>query len=104
MKNLSPAVIGFLQGLGLSTYIFLVASVMWNAEKWFGRADTFLTPVLVLTLLSFSVLVCGFLALGYPIKLFWIKKEPQKAIKIVAHTTLFLFVFLAIIFGVLTLG
>lgn len=93
--------IGFLQALGLAIYITLVAFIIQNGNKLFGPINNFWGPILFLTLFSFSVLICGFIALGYPVKLFWIKKNPNLAIKIVAYTTGFLFIFLLIIFGVL---
>ena len=91
------AVVGLLQALGLVAYISLVAFFFRNAVKWFGPMDNFTAPIIMLTLLSVSVLICGFIALGYPIKLFFIQKKPKKAIKIVAFTTLFLFIFLSLI-------
>jgi hypothetical protein len=101
MKNSSPSTIGFLQALGLVGYISLIGTFMYNGEKLVGEPDNLFGPIFFLTLFSFSVLICAFIALGYPIKLFWIKKEPKKAIQVVGFMTLFLFVFLATIFGVL---
>lgn len=99
MKN--PVKVGFIQALGLAVYIVIVASFMQNAEDLFGKINNFWGPILFLTLFSFSILICGFIALGYPVKLFWIKKNPNLAIKIVAYMTGFLFVFLLIVFGFL---
>lgn len=94
----SPVKVGLLQAAGLAIYIALVGTFMFNANHWFGNIGNFLGPITVLTLFSVSVLICGFIALGYPIKLFWIKKQPQVAIKIVAYTTGFLFIFLILLF------
>lgn len=93
----SVILIGFLQALGLVTYISVVALVIQNAMKWFGPFNNFTGPIISLTLLSVSVLICGFISLGYPIKLFFIKKEYQKALKIVGFTTLFLGIFLVLL-------
>lgn len=76
---------------------------MQNAMKLFGPVDNFSAPIIVLTLLSFSVLVCSFISLGYPIKLFFIQKEYKKAIRVVAFTTVFLFLFLALVIGALAI-
>jgi len=97
----SPIKIGLIQALGLGVYISIVASIIQNGEKLFGPINNFWGPILFLTLFSFSVLICGFIALGYPVRLFWIKKNPDLAIKIVAYTTAFLFIFLLVIFGFL---
>ena len=88
--------IGLLQALGLASYISLIAVFIQNAIKWFGPLNNFTGPIIMLTLLSLSVLICGFIALGYPIKLFFVKKQPQKAIKVVAFTALFLLIFLGL--------
>lgn len=96
--------IGFLQALGVAAYITLVAFFFQNVAKWFGPVNNLFAPIIMLTLLSVSVLVCGFMALGYPIKLFWIKKQPKKAMKIVAYMTAFLFVFLVIFLGIVALS
>lgn len=96
--------VGFLQALGVAAYITVVAVFMQNAIKWFGPLNNFLGPIIMLTLLSVSVLICGFIALGYPIKVFWIKKQPKKAMKIVGYTTAFLFVFLALVVACLSLS
>lgn len=102
MKN--PVKVGLLQALGLAVYISLVASIIQNGNKLFGPINNFWGPILFLTLFSFSVLICGFIALGYPVRIFWIKKNPNLAIKIVGYTTGFLFIFLLAIFGFLLAG
>jgi len=88
--------IGFLQALGLAAYISFVAVIIQNAMEWFGPLNNLTGPITFLSLLSVSVLICGFISIGYPIKLFFVKKDYKKAIKIVVFTTLFMFVFLAL--------
>ena len=88
--------IGLLQALGLATYISLIAVVIQNAMRWFGPLNNLTGPIISLSLLSVSVLICGFISLGYPIKLFFVKKDYMRAIRIVAFTTLSMFVFLAL--------
>ena len=92
-----PIFISFLQGLGLSIYISLVGVIFWNGDEWFGKADNYLGPVLVLTLLVASALICGALALGYPLYIALEKKKLQEAIKIVIYTTLWVVIFFAIV-------
>lgn len=97
MKKKSPVLISLFQALGIIFYISLVATVMYNGNTWFGTKDTFLTPILVLTMFAISVSTCGILMFAYPIYLFWDKKKTKKSIKIVIYTTLWLFAFFMII-------
>lgn len=90
---LSPVLVGLLQALGVVSYITLVATFIENVGRWFRPEDTFSGPILFLTLFSTSVLVCGLLALGYPVRLFWIEKKPKAAIAIVGYMALFLVIF-----------
>lgn len=96
LEKLTPPKTAFLQALGLSVYISLIATIMWNVEKWMP-VKSILGPILFLTLFSVSVLTCGFLALGYPIYLFWIAGRKPEAIKTVAYTTLWLILFMLIV-------
>jgi len=99
-KKKSLCLISFLQAVGLTVYCGMVALIFWQGERWFGKITNFWGPVLLLVLLTTSVLVCALIALGYPVYLFWQKKETIKAMKIVGYTTgwLILFVFLLVIF------
>lgn len=91
--------ISFLQATGLAIYISLVSLIFWKGNEWFGPATNFFGPMLVLTLLVASALICGGMALGYPLYLALEKKKTKEAIRIVAYTTIWVIVF----FGVLTL-
>ena len=93
LEKLGTKKIAFLQAVGLSVYISLVGVAMWNADKWISVKNA-LGPIFLLTLFSVSILICGFLALGYPVYLFWIKKERIEAIKVVFYTTKWLILFL----------
>jgi hypothetical protein len=84
--------------LALSSYIALVAVIFWKGNEWFGAIHRYLGPVLVLTLFVVSALICAIIALGYPIFLFWEKKQRKLAIKIVVQTALWMIgFFLAIL-------
>ena len=91
--------IGLLQAVGLIGYISLIATVMQNGERLFGQMDNVVGPIVFLTLFSFSVLICALITLGYPFKLFWIKKKPLEALRLVGYMALFLFLFLLIMFA-----
>ena len=86
LNKLSLNKVAFLQALGVVSYCALVGLVFWRGDEWFGNMNIYLGPVMVLTLLSVSVLVCALLALGYPFILFWEDKKPKKAVKLVAYT------------------
>ena len=97
VKKVGAVTAGFLQAFGISSYICAVAYFMWNGEKWFGKADNFITPILVLTLLSVSALICGLLVFGYPYML-WLDKKPKRALETVIATALCLVGFFILVF------
>ncbi len=104
LEKLNSNKIALLQASGIALYITLIAFFIRNLSNWFGKGpDTILAPLLMITLFSISVLICGFITLGYPIYLFWVKKEQSDAIRLVAYTTkwliLFFFVILALLFA-----
>lgn len=82
-----------MQGLGLAAYVSLVGAVLWRGDEWFGPANNFLGPVLVLSLLVASALICGGMALAYPLYLALEKKRTKEAIRIVVYTTLWVLIF-----------
>lgn len=86
--------IGFLQALGVVLYCGLVALFFWKGNEVFGVAPNYLGPLLVLLLFVFSALVCALIVLGYPITLFWEKKETGKALRLVTYSALWIFFFL----------
>lgn len=88
-----PKIISFFQALGLSGYIMLVGIIFWKGNEWFGTMHRYLGPVLVLTLLVASALICGAIALGYPLFLALEKKKVNEAIKIVIYTIFWMFIF-----------
>ena len=102
MKNKTWA-IGLLQALGLVVYCSMVATVMNNAERWFGKMDHVLGPVLFLSLFVVSALICGSVALGYPFLVLWEQKNTKKALKIVGFTIGWLMVIVVVIFTILGL-
>jgi len=100
MKKYNLVIIGFLQATGLAIYCSLVAVLIWNSNHLFGKINDFRGPLLFLILFVTSALVSGILTLGYPVILFWQKKEQVKAIKLVSYTAgfLILYTLLALLF------
>lgn len=91
---------GFVQALWIVVYCSLIASIMFNGNQIFGKEDTFITPIAVLTMLSTSVLVCGLLVFYKPYLLFF-KGKKKEAIDTVVSTAVSLFGFLILIFVVM---
>ena len=86
---------GFLQALGVAAYCTAIGVFFWQANVLIGNPGIF-APILMLTLLSFSVLVCGLLVFYKPYKLFFGGKK-NEAIDLVLSTTVWLFVFFVIV-------
>lgn len=91
---------GIKQAFGVSLYCAAIGTVMSNAETFFGAHDTFMTPILVLTMLSVSVLICSLIVFKKPYELFFDGKK-KEAINVVVYTAASLFVILLILFGVM---
>jgi hypothetical protein len=92
----------FFHATGTVLYIGSVAWVMFNAAKIFGEnePDTFLIPLLVLTLFVISACVTGLLVLGRPLHLY-LSGLKQEAFTFLFATIAWLIVFLAVVGGVL---
>lgn len=95
--------IAFLQALGIIGYISLIATFFWQAQNWFGdKPDPkFLAPLLMLSLLSTSAMICGLIVFTYPIKLYLKTKKFEQPFKLVILTAVWLLVFsLLLILGI----
>ena len=104
MKSISKCSLvklAFFQAFGIVIYCGLVGLIFWRGNPWFGKMNNYLGPVLVLTLLSVSVLVCGLLAFGYPVILFWDEKKTRGALKLVGYTAGWLLGFIFLILTIL---
>jgi hypothetical protein len=89
--------IAFFQALGIATYCALVGLLMSSGNTLIGKVPNFLAPLLMLMLLSTSVLICGLIALYYPIILIFKKKKPLMAIRLIAHMIFWMIVFVLLI-------
>lgn len=88
--------IGLAQALGVAVYCYLVGLFMINGEHIF-KDIKYLVPMVLLTLLSFSILFCGTLVFYKPYKLFMANKKSEAA-ELVLKTVMWLFAFLVIFF------
>ena len=91
--------IAFLQALGMALYCSLIALFMWNANSMFGKITDFRGPLLFLVLFTTSALISALITLGYPFILFYQKKKPVEALRLIIYTAgfLVLFTFFAIL-------
>jgi len=98
MKNTKLIFWAVVNSLGIVVYASLVAFVMFNGEKFFGKADDFTGPLMILLLFVVSAVITGSLFLGRPIYLYFegLKKE---AIKLFFYTLFSLLLITLIIFA-----
>ena len=85
--------LGFFQGFGVILYCSLVALLMANGSRLFGNVPNYFGPFMFLTLFSTSALICTIITLYYPFILFFQKKRPETAIRLVVYTAGWLFFF-----------
>lgn len=88
---------GILQAVGVGLYCATVGTIMQNGDKFFGKHDTFITPIAVLTMLCVSVLTCALIVFKKPYELFFDGKK-KEALNTVVYTAVSLFVILAVLF------
>lgn len=89
--------LGLLQALGVSFYCGLVGTVMQNGDRFFGKKDTFMTPIAVLTMLCVSVLICALIVFKKPYELFFDGKK-KEALDVVVYTSFSLLVIVVVLF------
>lgn len=95
--------LAFLQSAGIVVYCGLIGLVLWQGNTLFGVVPNFWGPLLFLVLFSTSALICALLAFGNAFQFLYVKKEPQKAIKLVALTTIWLMLFVVLVLILLAL-
>lgn len=88
--------------MGVAAYCGLVGIIFWKGNEVFPNMNPYFGPVAVLLLFSTSALICGLIVFYKPYKLFFAGKK-KEAVDVVVSTTLWLFVFLALLFLILFL-
>jgi hypothetical protein len=89
--------LGFLYALGQGVYIFFVALLMRNAERYLsGTPDNILAPITFLTLFVLSAAISGALVLGKP-ALLYMEGKKKEALQLFGFTLLWLFIFFAVL-------
>jgi len=94
MKNIFYS---FVSAISLTAYIVLISFVLSNGEYWFGKIGGFWPPVIMISLLVFSVLVSGTLSFGRPVWLF-LEGHKKSAIYSFFLTALWMLIILISIF------
>ena len=83
-------------------YIFLVALLMQNGDKIFGRINDFVGVAAFLLLFVMSATIVGALVLGKPVMLY-IDGDKKEGVKMLVFTVLWLLLLLIIAFAVAAL-
>lgn len=91
-----------LNSLCASLYIIAIASFMFFGNNLFGKEDNFLMPVAMLSLLTLSVTVMGYLFMYQPI-LMLVDGQKKKAVSFFLQTVAAFAVQTLIVFGILIL-
>lgn len=81
--------IAFLHSLGIVAYIAIVSLFMRYGEELFGKEDTYLTPIVFLSLFTLSAAVVGSLMFGKPVMLYFDGKK-REAVRLAGTTIGFL--------------
>lgn len=81
-----------LHALGIAIYVGLVATLMQNGDRLFGKMDHLVGPIGFLMLFTLSALVVGSLSLGKPIMLYLDGKK-KEAVSLFLYTAGWLFLF-----------
>ena len=103
MKNSNLILNGFLQASGVALYIVLVSLIMNNAQRIFGKMDTFFGPVAFLLLFVLSAAITGSLTLGRSVILY-LENHKTEAIKLFIYTVGWLFLLTVAVFTVILLA
>jgi len=96
-KGPTLAFLSFLQAFGIVVYCGSVASLLWNAQKIFGKVPNYFGPFIALMLFSTSALICA-LIVGYQPFLLWQEKKTKEAAKLVIFTAAWLLGFTCTLF------
>jgi hypothetical protein len=91
---------GIIDAIGVFIYTSAVAWLMFNGERFFGKAESFWMPVALLLLFVLSAAITGLLVLGKPIILY-LNDSKKEAFKLLIYTLVALFFILFVIFSVL---
>ena len=95
MKNLQ--IRALFHALGIGVYIAVIAFVLQNGERIFGKMDNFFGPLAFLLLFVLSAVITSALVLGKPI-LMYLDNQKKEALKLFFYTITYLLAITIIIF------
>jgi hypothetical protein len=99
MKNSKLIFWAVIDSVGIFGYISLVASIMFNGQKLFGKVDDFTGPLAILLLFVVSAVITGGLFLGRPVY-FYLEGFKKEGIKLLIYTLTFLVLITLIVFTI----
>jgi len=79
----------FLNALGTTAYVVVVATFLFNASRIFAPKDTAFAPMAALMLLVLSAAVTGSLVLGKPLLMF-LNGQKNEAVRLFIYTVCWL--------------
>ncbi|MCX6731673.1 MAG: hypothetical protein NTX55_01660 [Candidatus Parcubacteria bacterium] len=99
MKNSKLLFWAIIDSLGIFVYVSLVAFIMFNSQKLFGKIDNFTGPLVLLLLFIVSAVITGSLFLGRPAWLYFngLKNE---GVRLFFYTLASLIVITLIVFAI----
>lgn len=89
MKKYKLILTALLNSIAVFLYVSGVAWVLFNGERFFGKADNFLMPVTMLLIFVVSATITSLLVLGRPIYLY-LNNLKSEAVKLLIYTIIFL--------------
>ncbi len=84
-------------------YVFFVASIMSNANRWFGKEDNVLSGVVFLLLFVFSAAAMGLIIFGRPIA-WYLDGHKREALNLLFYKLGFLLLITVLIMLILGLS
>lgn len=87
----SPALLGFIQALGVTVYCSFVGVIFWKGNEIFGKPDRYVGPVTFLLLFIASAMICALMVFYQPYELFFDGKK-KEALETVVNTATWLFI------------
>lgn len=91
---------GILYALGVFIYTSVIAWLLFNGEKVFGKATNFMMPAAMLLLFVISAAITGLLVLGKPVMLY-LNDSKKEAIKLLVYTIGSLLIITLFVFSIL---
>lgn len=99
MKNNNTILHSFLHALGVFIYVGIVAWMMVNGERIFGKVNNALGPLMFLMLFVVSALITSSLVLGRPIYLYF-EGRKKEGLELFFWTSAWLVLITILIFSV----